>query len=101
MTFRGDTYSRTLKVNFADKTPYQFTNGDKVKTVFVGTNKTKYLEKEITVESNKYEVQLQWTPEEMKTLPIDYYILEVEITTGEFVKTYQTVITVKEDYIYD
>ena len=95
--FRGDTFFRSYTVDF-DNEAYKFIKGDIVRAVFVKEGQ-KYLEKTIEVASEQDQVDIRWEAEEMATLEIGSYILEVEISTNVFVKTGQEQIYVSKDHI--
>ena len=46
------------------------------------------------------DVNITWTGEDMATLEIGDYILEVEFNTQDFVKTHQEKIKIDYDFIY-
>lgn len=96
--YKGDTFWRTYKVRY-ENAPYTFQVGDIIKAAFI-LKGTKYIKKEITLDSQADSVTIEWTADEMKKLKGDeIYILEAEITTTDFVKTYQENINIKKDYI--
>ena len=98
MNYRGDTFWRTYKVKY-DNAPYTFASGDKITVAFI-RNGIKYLKKEIDITDGSESVTIEWDADEMKTLKYNCeYILEAEISTNDFVKTYQETIEIKRDYI--
>ena len=96
--YRGDTFWRSYEVEYEDK-PYKFQEGDVLKVAFFDYAGNEYLPKEISVDSEKDKIDVMWQKEEMSTLHNRKYILEVEVTTKMFRKTYQEEIDVSEDYI--
>lgn len=97
--FRGDTFFRSYSIELQNEI-YKFQNGDKIKIAFCKYNGEKYLPKEIILPAEKTEIDVTFTAEEMATLEIGDYILEVEFNTIDFVKTYQEKIKIDEDFIY-
>lgn len=97
--FRGDTFFRNYSLKLNNEL-YEFKNGDKIKVAFCKYGKEKQLLKEILLEEGKTEIEVAWEAEEMATLDIGDYILEVEFNTKNFVKTSQEIIKIDEDFIY-
>lgn len=97
--FRGDTFFRSYSVELDNET-YTFQNGDKIKLAFCQYDNNKYLEKEIKLTAGDTEVNVNYTAEEMATLEIGDYILEVEFNAQDFVKTHQEKIKIDQDFIY-
>lgn len=98
VNYRGDTFWRTYKVKY-NNMPYAFESGDKIIVAFI-KNGIKYLKKEITLDDSAESITVEWDADDMKTLKYDNeYILEAEITTKDFVKTYQETIKITKDYI--
>lgn len=100
MNYRGDTFTRVVKAKYQNQ-QYLFKTGDVIKACFVKKYKNVlYLQKEINItEDGIQSVEIEWTKSEMNTLPLTDYILEIEINTNVFTKTYQEKITIEEDYI--
>ena len=97
--YRGDTFFRNYSIRL-DNELYEFDNGDKIKVAFCQYGKEKQLLKEIELVEGKTEVEVAWDAQEMATLSIGEYILEVEFNTKKFVKTEQEKIKIDEDFIY-
>ena len=97
--YRGDTFFRSYSINI-DGELYKFQKGDKIKVAFCLFGVEKYLLKEISLVENETEANVQWSAEEMATLNVGDYILEVEFETLDFTKTYQENIKISEDFIY-
>lgn len=98
LNYRGDTFWRTYKIRY-NNVSYTFHSGDKVIAAFVN-NGVKYLKKEVTLNEDSDSITIEWSAEDMKSLRCDEkYILEVEFTTQNFVKTYQEKIDIKRDFI--
>lgn len=96
--YRGDTFWRTYKVKY-ENAPYTFVVGDIIKVAFINDG-NKFLEKEITLDNSADSITVEWSANEMATLKSNKeYILEAEITTATFVKTYQETIKLDKDYI--
>ena len=96
-TFRGDTFWRTYEVEYENE-PYIFEIDDVVRVAFCDEH-NKYLLKEHKVTSPEESIRIEWTPEEMAELESKTYILEVEVTTKKFRKTYQEFVDISKDYI--
>lgn len=96
--YRGDTFWRSYEVEYEDK-PYKFQEGDVLKVAFYDFANNEYLLKEIIVDSEKDKIDVMWQKEEMATLNNRQYILEVEVTTNLFRKTYQELVDISKDYI--
>lgn len=97
--FRGDTFLRSYSIEFEDGI-YTFQAGDKIKIAFCKYNGNKYLLKEKILPIGEDEIDITFTGDEMSTLEIGEYILEVEFTTNNFVITQQEKIHIDEDFIY-
>lgn len=95
--FRGDTFWRTYEVEYENE-PYTFETDDSLKVAFCDEH-DKYLLKEYKVDSPQKSIRIEWTPEEMAELESKRWVLEVEITTKNFRKTYQEFVDVFKDYI--
>lgn len=95
--YRGDSFWRSYEIEY-ENSSYSFQEGDYLKVAFCSNN-NRFLEKRIEATSGEKKIDVQWTPEEMSTLLIKDYILEVEITTLDFRKTYQEIVTITEDKI--
>lgn len=96
--YRGDTFWRSYEVEY-ENSPYAFQEGDVLKVAFYDFAEKAYLPKTITVKQIQSKIDVVWEKEEMATLNSRQYILEVEITTKYFRKTYQEMIEVSKDYI--
>ena len=96
--YRGDTFWRSYEVEY-ENSPYTFQEGDVLKVAFYDFTEKAYLPKTIVVEQIQSKIDVIWEKEEMATLDNRQYILEVEITTKNFRKTYQEMIVVSKDYI--
>ena len=97
--FRGDTFFRSYEV-YTDDGIYTFADSDKINLVFHNVQYIKnFLPKTIENIGGKTSADVTWTKEEMSQLEIGSYILEVEVVTDQFTKTYQENIAISEDYI--
>ena len=96
-TFRGDTFWRTYEVEYENE-PYTFEIDDIIKVAFCDEH-DKYLLKEHKVSSPQESIRIEWTPEEMAELESKRWVLEAEVTTKNFRKTYQEFVDVFKDYI--
>lgn len=96
--YRGDTFWRSYEVEYENE-PYTFKEGDYIIVAFCDYAGNRHLEKKIgaTVDSTK--VDVVWSRDEMATLDDRQYVLEVEVSTIDFRKTYQEQIDIYEDYI--
>lgn len=97
--YRGDTFFRSYSINI-DGELYKFQSGDKIKVAFCLFGVDKKLLKEIKLVEGNTEVDVTWSAEEMSTLNVGDYVLEVEFETVDFTKTYQENIKISEDFIY-
>lgn len=97
--YRGDTFFRSYSLKI-DGELYKFQEGDKIKVAFCLFGMDKKLLKEIPLTVGESEVNVSWSAEEMATLILGDYVLEVEFNTRDFVKTYQENIKISEDFIY-
>ena len=96
--YRGDTFWRSYEVDYDDKA-YIFQEGDILKVAFYDFSGKEFLPQKIVVNSETEKVDVMWQKEEMATLKRGQYVLEVEITTKMFRKTYQELLDISEDYI--
>ena len=97
--YRGDTFFRSYSLEIDDEI-YKFQNGDKIKAAFCLFDIEKKLLKKIELIPGETEVNITWSAEEMASLKIGDYILEIEFDTKDFVKTHQEKIKITEDFIY-
>lgn len=96
--YRGDTFWRSYNLNY-ENSPYVFQKGDILKVAFFDIEGKEFLSKEIIVEEQNQKIDVLWNQNEMATLPNGKYVLEVEITTANFRKTYQEIVDISKDYI--
>lgn len=97
-TLRGDTFWRTYTVSYENET-YTFQEGDVLKVAFCDKDNSIRLLKKHTFDKPSQNVTIEWSPEEMAQLESKRWILEVEVSTKEFRKTYQEFVDIFPDYI--
>ena len=96
--YRGDTFWRSYEVEYENET-YTFKEGDYIIVAFCDYAGNRFLEKNIKATANKTAIEVVWSKDEMATLENKQYILEVEVTTSDFRKTYQEQVDISADYI--
>ena len=96
--FRGDTFLKNIKAQ-----NYTFQEGDKIHIAILKNAYSKeYLYEEvIEVDGATDTISLEISAEEMAKLPVDKLLLEIELTTGDIVKTHQYDLVIKADGIYE
>lgn len=97
--FRGDTFFRSYEV-YIDDEIYTYNDSDKINLVFHNVQYNKnFLPKTIENIGGKTSADVTWTKEEMSQLEIGSYVLETEVVTDQFTKTYQENLYITEDFI--
>lgn len=100
--YRGDTFVFPFSLQNHNKENINFETGDILKFGAKGSiRKDEYaLYKEIEIEEERAEILFEFTPEETQVLNTGNYIIELELTRGDYVDTiYQNQILVKGDVV--
>lgn len=96
--YRGDTLFRSYSVS-TDNGLYVFQDGDVLETVFRTSTGENFLPRTIKPEQGVEEIDVVWTNDDMKNIPLGSTILETCVKTKDFVKTHQEVLYINEDFI--
>ena len=98
MNYVGDTFIRNYSIE-TDTGEYIFEEGDILKAAFINKNGEIVIEKTVNLTADDKDVNVIWEANEMKNLEAGTYILETEITTSNWRKTFQEKVKMTKDYI--